>query len=92
MELVFPLDATIVRHPRKNAFLSRNTRTVNQGTETLAYLGPKIWSLIPEDWKQFSLSKFSKKIRKWKTNGCPCRICKLYIPGVGFIDKASLSY
>ena len=92
MELVFPLDAKNVRHPTKNAFLSRNIRTVNQGTETLAYLGPKIWSLIPEDWKQFSLSKFSKKIRKWKTNGCPCRICKLYIPGVGFIDKASLSY
>ena len=85
MELVFPLD------PGKNSFLSRNIRTVNQGTETLAYLGPKIWSLIPEDWKQLSLSKFSKKIRMWRTNECPCRICKLYIQGVGFIDKSSIS-
>ena len=85
MELLFPLD------PEKNSFLSRNIRTVNQGTETLAYLGPKIWSLIPEDWKQLSLSKFSKKIRMWRTNECPCRICKLYIQGVGFIDKSSIS-
>ena len=90
MELVFPLDTNSAEKSCKK-FLSRKIRTVNQGTETLAYLGPKIWSVIPEDWKQFSLSKFSKKIRKWRTNECPCRMCKLYIPGVGFIDKASIS-
>ena len=91
MEVVFPLDTNNAKQPGKKSFLSRNNRTVNHGTETLAYLGPKIWSLIPEDWKQLSLSKFSKKIKTWRTNDCPCRICKLYIQGVGFIDKASIS-
>ena len=89
MELVFPLNNNC-RNPGNKAFLTRNTKTVYQGTETLAYLGPKIWSLVPADWKNFSLSKFSMRIRTWRTNECPCRICKLYIPGVGFIDKASI--
>ena len=88
MELVFPLKGN-AKYPRENSFLCRNIKTVNHGSETLAHLGPKIWSLVPADWKNFSLSKFSKKIRKWRTKECPCRICKLYIPGVGFIDKVS---
>ena len=73
MELVFPLNNNC-RNPGNKAFLTRNTKTVYQGTETLAYLGPKIWSLVPADWKNFSLSKFSMRIRTWRTNECPCRI------------------
>ena len=88
MELVPPLNDN-ARYPGEKAFLSRNTKSVHNGTETLAYLGPKIWSLVAADWKKLLLSKFCKKIRKWRTNKCPCRICKLYIQGVGFIEKVS---
>ena len=83
MELVFPINANATP-AGKYAFLSRNIKSVYNGTETLAYLGPKIWDLVPSDWKKFSLSKFTKRIRKWKTNDCPCRLCS-----VGFIDKVS---
>lgn len=94
MKLVFPIDTncTNLRQKKRGRFMSRNIRTVYHGTESFSYLGPKIWSLIPEQWKELSLAKFSKEIRKWRTNLCPCRICKLYIPGVGFIDKVSISY
>ena len=47
------------------------------GTETLSYLGPKIWKLVPRDIKESpSLSSFKSKIKYWTTNECPCRLCK----------------
>ena len=80
---------THCNYPSQNAFASRNVKTVTYGTETLMHLGPKIWSLIPDDIKKFSLSKFTKKIRLWKPDKCPCRLCKTYIKGVGFVKISS---
>jgi hypothetical protein len=56
------------------------------GEESVAVLGPKTWNMLPENLKQIrSLEGFKSKIRKWKPTNCPCRICKHYIAGVGFI-------
>ena len=58
-------------------FLPYNLTTVYNGTETLSYLGPKIWKLVPCDIKESpSLSSFKSKIKYWITNECPCRLCK----------------
>ena len=84
MNLIFPLN-TQAKHPGENAFKTYNVKTVSWGTETLAHLGPKIWSIVPDDMKKFSLSKFTKKIRKWKPLKCPCRLCKIYIQDLGFV-------
>ena len=65
---------------------SVHIRTVHYGTETLTYLGPKIWKELPDKCKEAtSLSHFKIEIKKWIPRNCPCRICKTYIPGVGFI-------
>ena len=73
----------------KFPFKSRNVRTVAYGTETLSFLGPKIWAIIPTEIKECkSLNEFKSKIKKWKPHHCPCRMCKTYIEGVGFIDVA----
>ena len=84
MQLVFPLN-DYAKYPGENNFKTRNVKTVNYGQETLAHLGPKIWSIVPMDIKKFSLSKFIKKIRKWKPDKCPCRLCKTYIRNLGFV-------
>ena len=56
----------------KFPFKSRNVRTVAYGTETLSYLGPKIWSLIPDTIKAAkSLNEFKSKIKLWKPVNCP---------------------
>ena len=58
-------------------FLPYNPTTVYDGTETLSYLGPKIWKLVPRDIKESpSLSSFKSKIKYWTMNECPCRLCK----------------
>ena len=63
-----------------------NVRTVMYGTETIAYLGPKIWGLIPDNIKfSNSLLEFKRKIKCWKPQGCPCRLCKTFITDLGFL-------
>ena len=87
MNLVFSLNPQH-NHPWESTFLGRNVKTVYYGTETLAHLGPKIWSLVPTDMKKYSLSKFTKRIRKWKPVKCPCRLCKTYIKDLGFVEMS----
>ena len=83
---VFPLKDNI-RYPTKSRFKTRNTHTVKYGTETLAHLGPKIWALVPDDLKIMkSLKQFKSEIKKWVPVKCPCKLCKKYINGVGYID------
>ena len=84
MSLIFPLNTQNI-YSGTNIFKSYNIKTVTWGTETLAHIGPKIWSIVPNDIKKFSLSKFTKKVRMWKPDKCPCRICKTYIQGLGFV-------
>ena len=57
------------------------------GTETISERGPQIWNLTPERLRALeTLNKFEKEIKKWKCDGCPCRMCKTYIQRVGFIN------
>ena len=59
--------------------------SVYNSTESISYMGPKIWELIPPLSKQInSLSGFKKAIKEWKPSNCPCRLCKTYISQVGF--------
>ena len=86
MRLILPTKLGIL-YPWNDIFQTFNVRTVSWGTETLSHLGPKIWNLIPLELKKLrSLSKFKKSIRLWKPEKCPCRMCKTYIQGVGFVN------
>ena len=85
MDHVFPTKKT-VRYPNENPFVSLKIKTVSWGDGNLAYFGPRIWQIIPEEIRNESnLSLFKKKIRQWKPINCPCRICKKYVPCLGFI-------
>ena len=70
----------------KNPFITTNVHSVYNGTETISYRGPQIWTLVPEDIKRSkSITEFKRRIRSWKPNDCPCRMCKRYISNIGFI-------
>ena len=65
---------------------SNTVKTVNNGTETISYLAPKIWEQVPDETKNSgSLSIFKRKIKTWIPNSCPCRLCKTYVPHLGFL-------
>ena len=60
--------------------------TVFWGSETLRYIGPIIWDLLPLNIKTLpTLNSFILKVKYWKPENCPCRICKNYIPNIGFL-------
>ena len=71
---------------RQNSqFFRPLVKSVYHGTESLSYLGPKVWDILPNIYKNiYGLHKFKKAIKKWKPENCPCRICKKYIANVGF--------
>ena len=75
MSHVFPFKENH-RYPTttKNIFKSRNVRCVNYGTESLSHLGPKIWSLLPDDLKNNkSLNAFKINIKQRRpTNYAKC--------------------
>ena len=78
------------KYNTREIFVTNNIRTEHYGKESLSYLGPKIWRLIPNDIKAItSLKMFKQKIRKWKPDKCPCKLCRIYIAGVGYVDYLS---
>ena len=66
-------------------FVIPRINPVLKGSNSIRYYGPVIWNLISSEIKYVdSLETFKREIRKWKPSNCPCRICKNYIPNVGF--------
>ena len=49
-------------------FHSKHIRTVHFGSDTLSYLAPKTWELVPEEIKKLeSVSSVKIAIKKWKS-------------------------
>ena len=61
-------------------------RSVYNGTESLPFLGPKVWDIVPTELKEVkTLSAFKSRIQNWWPQNCPCRLCKQYLPNISFI-------
>ena len=69
-----------------NQFRRENIKTVHYGIQSVRYLGPKIWELVPNNIKcSNSVSKFKKLIKSWTPEACLCRLCKTYTAQVEFV-------
>ena len=70
----------------ENSFMSRQVNSVYHGTESLSFLGPKIWEQVPQEIKvSENIAIFKSKIKKWTPSHCPCRLCRTYLPQIGFM-------
>ena len=68
------------------SWVIRKVKSVYYGTETLSFRGPKTWDLLPTHIKNSeSLREFVLKVKKWKPEGCTCRLCKTYVTNLGFL-------
>ena len=72
---------------RGNNFLNRRrVNSVRYGAESVSFLAPKIWDILPKETKNSeTLNGFKAKIKNWVPQECPCRLCKTYVSQVGFI-------
>ena len=72
---------------KKAEFKRTNVKTVYNGTKTLTFLGPRIWEIVPDCIKKSnSFEEFKLKIKLWNPENCPCRLCKRFLPRVGFLQ------
>ena len=86
MKNVFTESRNLLNLRNNKEFEASNVKSVFKGTETVSFRGPQIWSLVPESIKcSETLTEFKIKIKTWKPMGCMCRLCKTYIPHLGFI-------
>ena len=77
------------RYPLRNElrFKSRNIRTARYGIETAAFVGSRIWTNMPNELKEStSLNEFKSKIKTWKPENCPCKLCKIYLQRTGYLQ------
>ena len=72
---------------KQRCWETTNARTVIYGTETISFRGPKVWEMLPNDLKESQTLEEFKHIEKlWKPNECDCRLCKTFVPNLGFIN------
>ena len=70
----------------ERCWTTNNINTDKYGKETFLFRGPKTWEILPSYIKDSpSLNEFKSKIKLWKPVGCTCRLCKIFIPNLGYL-------
>ena len=55
---------------------NQSRRIVNYSLKTICYRAPFPWANLPPEYEfAHSLNFFERKIKKWKGENCPCRLC-----------------
>ena len=69
-------------------FVIPNVKSEYMGKLSLRYFGPVVWeNMLPEKYKAItSLDKFKEEIKRWIPDNCKCRLCKVYVAGLGFTN------
>ena len=67
-------------------FKPGNPKTVYYGIETITVLGPKLWIVLSDEYKNSTnLKKLKTKIKNWVPLNGTCCLCKAHIQNIGFI-------
>ena len=68
-----------------------NPKSTIYGLDTLRHLGPIIWKAIPNVIRESpSLNIFKVRIKGWEASNCPCRLCKIYIQQIGYVNVSNM--
>ena len=88
MNKVFLIKEPIYEYDLRNTFdfATCRIKTVRYRLESLSYLGPRLWNILPDEYKTLrSVKDFKAKIRSWVPESCPLQLCKIYIQDKGII-------
>ena len=71
---------------KKIKFKRNDGKAVYNGTETLIFLGPTIWEIVPDYIKKgSSFEEFKSKLKLWNPENFTYRLCNRFLPQVGFL-------
>ena len=61
-------------------------KTTHYDIQSIKYLAPNIWNLVPDQIKYCGSSTRCKHlVKSWSPSDCSCRLCKTYIAQESFI-------
>ena len=84
---LFKNHSTIYNLRNIRTWNTRNVRTVHYGLDTLAVRGPHVWENVPKELQNLkSIKEFKRKVKTWRPDFCTCRLCKIYIHNIGYIQ------
>ena len=82
---IFPKSDVAYNSRNNKDFVIPLFNSVFWGSETLRIMGPKIWNLLSLEIEETNnLELFTSKIKLWKPQDFPCRLCQTFLPGIGF--------
>ena len=56
--------------------------------QSISYLGRKISYIVLEEFKhKKSQNSLKESIKMWVPTNCPCRLCKVNVDGIGFVNR-----
>ena len=62
-------------------------KSVYRGTESISYLGPKLWGILPEKLQSIEdLENFEKEIKTWKPDNCQVGCAKFTLKAQDFTN------
>ena len=69
-----------------NSLTLPKANTTLYGIDTVRYIGKKLWQVLPTEIKESkSLEVFKQEIKLIKNFDCSCRLCKNFVPSLGFV-------
>ena len=90
MNEVFSTRANIYNTVQFNVFETHIPTSNRCGLNSIPYKTNQLWNLLPENFKSsLSLTLFKKEIKFWQCFNCPCNICKIYVPNLGYCVSRS---
>ena len=69
-------------------FITPQVNSVFHEAESISYLGPKLWDIVPKEFKhKKSLNSFKESIKMWVLINCPYKLSKDCLDRAGFINR-----
>ena len=84
---IFQLNEKVHNTRSNSDFLRPKVATVSWGDLSLRSFGPIVWNkMVPDELKKMtSFPAFKDKIKLWVPKDCPCKLCKTYVQGLGYV-------
>ena len=88
MSDLFKIKDTKYKLRNKSILFSTKAKMTRYGINSITCMGPKIWNLVPDEIKESKkLIIFKHKIKTWIPGKCPCTLCKVHIPNLGYLEN-----
>ena len=86
MQEIFCENMTHYNLRNNNEFIQPRVRSVNNGSESVRFKGLQLWQTVPPTIRNSeSLCQFKTKIKNVYGEYCRCRLCRTFVPNLGFL-------